>query len=222
MTTGNFWRAVNLEQIINNASIIGKPEDVDLTHNTNKKTLKHKSHVLKYITFEAPIRINNDYFTVILKTERIKGQWPDLLDLYNVRVKRNGLANALSNPNGLSTLWQSQSNNNGILPNLSTIYLQKVYHGSGANFERFNTEEYGLSSEGSMSFGYGTYLTDDEEIARDYAERQKQQAKIKKAGNHYVDLVHIKDSIADGQSFEEAKKRLYCYYRKIKQCIWQS
>ena len=52
------------------------------------------------------------------------------------------------------------------------IYLQTVFHGSGANFERFNTDEYGLSGEGSMSFGYGTYLTDDEEIARAYAERQ--------------------------------------------------
>ena len=64
------------------------------------------------------------------------------------------------------------SNNTLANDNLSNINFQKVYHGSGANFERFNTDEYGFSGEGSMSFGYGTYLTDSEEIARDYVERQ--------------------------------------------------
>lgn len=54
----------------------------------------------------------------------------------------------------------------------NNLLFQTAYHGSGANFDRFDTENYGLSGEGSMSFGYGTYLTDDEEIARDYAERQ--------------------------------------------------
>lgn len=157
-----------IEQIINNASMIGKPTDVDLTHNKKAKTLKHKSKVLKYIYFESPIKINNDYYTVYLDTERVKNQDPALLDLYNIRVKKNVLTGT-----NLIAFPQGQVNNSGILPNLSTIYLQTVYHGSGANFERFNTDQYGLSGEGSMSFGYGTYLTDDEEIARDYAERQR-------------------------------------------------
>ncbi len=156
-----------IEQIINNASMIGKPTDVDLNHNTNKKTIKHKNNVLKYIYFESPIKINNDYYTVYLDTERVKNQEPALLDLYNIRVKKNILTgtNLIASPQG-------QVNNSGILPNLSTIYLQTVYHGSGASFDRFNTAQYGLSGEGSMSFGYGTYVTDSEEIARDYAERQ--------------------------------------------------
>ena len=95
------------------------------------------------------------------------------------------------------------------------MLFQTVYHGSGADFDKFDTENFGFSGEGSMSFGYGTYLTDDEEIARDYAERQKQQAKIKKAGNHYVDLVHIKDAIADGQSFENAKRDYIAIIEKL-------
>ncbi|MBO6100316.1 MAG: hypothetical protein J6P07_03160, partial [Spirochaetaceae bacterium] len=53
------------------------------------------------------------------------------------------------------------------------LLFQKAYHGSGANFEKFNTEQYGLSGEGSMYFGYGTYVSGSEEIARDYAERQR-------------------------------------------------
>ena len=56
--------------------------------------------------------------------------------------------------------------------NNEQINFQMAYHGSGADFEKFNTNEYGLTGEGSMSFGYGTYVTDSEEIARDYAERQ--------------------------------------------------
>ena len=187
-----------IEQIINNASMIGKPTDVDLNHNTNKKTIKHKNNVLKYIYFESPIKINNDYYTVYLDTERVKKQDPALLDLYNIRVKKNVLAgtNLIASPQG-------QVNNSGILPNLSTIYLQKVYHGSGANFERFNTDEYGLSGEGSMSFGYGTYLTDSEEIARKYAERQ--------AHAKYPEKNRNLDAIANYMlghkiSFDEAKK----------------
>lgn len=49
------------------------------------------------------------------------------------------------------------------------ISFQAAYHGSGASFDRFNTAQYGLSGEGSMSFGWGTYLTSSEDIAKHYA-----------------------------------------------------
>ena len=44
-------------------------------------------------------------------TERVKGQAADLLDLYNVRVRKNSPANTLSNPNGLNASSQDQVNN---------------------------------------------------------------------------------------------------------------
>lgn len=53
------------------------------------------------------------------------------------------------------------------------MLFQPAYHGSAANFDKFNTDEYGFSGEGSMSFGYGTYVSASEDIARDYAERQR-------------------------------------------------
>ena len=109
-----------VESIINNASMIGKSEPVDLTHNTNKRTLKHKQQVLKYVTFESPIKIGNDYYTVELITERVKGQSPELLDLYNVRVRKNNPANTLSNPNGLNASSQGQVNNNITTGNVNT------------------------------------------------------------------------------------------------------
>ena len=41
--------------------------------------------------------------------------------------------------------------------------------------DKFDTEAYGFSGEGSMAFGYGTYLTGSKEIAIDYAERQGEE-----------------------------------------------
>ena len=49
------------------------------------------------------------------------------------------------------------------------ILFQTVYHGSGADFDKFDTEKYGYSGEGSMSFGYGTYVTEVENVAKGYA-----------------------------------------------------
>ena len=54
----------------------------------------------------------------------------------------------------------------------NSVQFQSAYHGSGTSFERFNTAQYGFSGEGSMAFGWGTYLTSSEDIARDYAQRQ--------------------------------------------------
>ena len=108
-----------IEKIINNASMTSKSENVDTLHNTNAKTLNHKKNVLKYITFESPLKIGNDYYTVELTTERIKGQKPSLLDLYNIRVKKNNLTgtNLIASPQG-------QSNNTTLKTSLSNILFQ--------------------------------------------------------------------------------------------------
>lgn len=57
---------------------------------------------------------------------------------------------------------------NNIIQN-NPILFQAAYHGSGASFDRFNTAQYGFSGEGSMPFGWGTYLTSSEDIAKHYA-----------------------------------------------------
>ena len=46
-----------LEQMITHAVKVDKDGRVDLSHNTNKKTLAHKANVLQYIYFESPMRI---------------------------------------------------------------------------------------------------------------------------------------------------------------------
>lgn len=44
------------------------------------------------------------------------------------------------------------------------------YHGSGADFDKFNHKKYLSTGAGSQSFGWGTYVSDDKEIGLSYAE----------------------------------------------------
>lgn len=49
-----------------------------------------------------------------------------------------------------------------------------VYHGSGADFDKFDHSKMG-TGEGQQVFGWGTYLTDEERIAKSYKEKLSQQ-----------------------------------------------
>ena len=93
-----------------------------------------------------------------------------------------------------------------VAPEDKIILFQTAYHGSGADFDKFDTENYGLSGEGSMSFGYGTYVTDSEEIARDYANRQGlnlNNVAVTDENRPYFDIAF---AIYRGMSFEDAKE----------------
>ena len=48
----------------------------------------------------------------------------------------------------------------------------RVYHGSGADFERFNHSHMG-EGEGAQAYGWGSYVTEVEGIGRMYAEEQR-------------------------------------------------
>ena len=87
------------------------------------------------------------------------------------------------------------------------VLFQRAYHGSGANFDKFDTENFGLSGEGSMSFGYGTYLTDSEEIARDYAERQ--------ADNHAQLIRNAIIDVKSKLSGELSERAKYTYKKEL-------
>ena len=83
---------LNLKQIANNATKIEKDGTVETSHNTRKSTLEHKANVIQYIYFNSPIQIKNNLYVVELHTEQVKGQNPNILDLYHVRVKYQGNA----------------------------------------------------------------------------------------------------------------------------------
>lgn len=88
-----------LDKVINNAYKTNESE-VDLSHNTNPKTIAHKKSVDKYVYFESPVKIGTKNFMVYLASEQVKNQNPNILDLYNVRVKRNSPNAHLSTSSG--------------------------------------------------------------------------------------------------------------------------
>lgn len=52
--------------------------------------------------------------------------------------------------------------------NAEQVRMHRVYHGSGADFERFDHSHMG-EGEGAQSFGWGTYVTEVEGIGKKYA-----------------------------------------------------
>lgn len=48
-----------------------------------------------------------------------------------------------------------------------------AYHGTGADFDKFNHKKYLDTGAGSQTFGWGTYVTNDEEVAKGYSENSK-------------------------------------------------
>lgn len=54
--------------------------------------------------------------------------------------------------------------------NAEQVRMHRVYHGSGADFERFDHSHIG-EGEGAQAFGWGTYVTEVEGIGRHYAEK---------------------------------------------------
>ena len=103
-----------------------------------------------------------------------------------------------------------------VAPEDKIILFQAAYHGSGASFDKFDTENYGLSGEGSMSFGYGTYVTDSEEIARDYAYRQQAQRYSELDQRNLPPAEEIEEiSRRKGITFEEARQEKINWYKVL-------
>ena len=50
----------------------------------------------------------------------------------------------------------------------------KGFHGTSYDFNRFNHKKYLDTGDGSQEFGWGTYVTDNMDIAGEYAERSKE------------------------------------------------
>ena len=50
-----------------------------------------------------------------------------------------------------------------------------AYHGSSADFDKFNHKKYLSTGAGSQVFGWGTYVTDDKAVATGYLEKEPKQ-----------------------------------------------
>ncbi|MBP5792192.1 MAG: hypothetical protein J6W46_00915, partial [Spirochaetaceae bacterium] len=95
-----------------------------------------------------------------------------------------------------------------VAPEDRIILFQTVYHGSPYNFENFSTENIG-TGEGAQAFGYGTYVTDSEEIARDYAHRQAGAARPE----YSLAETLLQRVEKEGYTFEQAKQEAIDRYK---------
>lgn len=169
-----------LESIINNAIKNNRNGDVELTHNTNPKTLKHKESIEKYVYFDSPIRINEDVFSVELTTEQIKGQNPNLLDLYNIRVKKLDLPNVSPEAKPQDTL---STNPNAINPHSSSdVNKSTLYQDGNFDDDLFNDEE-------ELDSYYTDTPTGQRENSLDKAELNSNIAEKKPSNNSTDDWV---------------------------------
>lgn len=90
------------------------------------------------------------------------------------------------------------------------VRFRVVYHGSGAEFEKFDHVKMGTGA-GSQVFGWGTYVTESEKIGRDYGDvALKSENRFTYVGDKNVN----KWTIADAEqimhtygNYEEAMKR---------------
>ena len=148
--------------------------------------------------FAAPITIDNDKNILFIRVKHVAGRDKALYihDIFTLdEIKKvtpysgepNATRRSLRGATLAKSIIQDYEKNNIIQNN--PILFQTAYHGSGANFDKFNTSEYGLSGEGYMAFGYGTYVTDSETIAKDYASGHGKR----KAGKRNFYTVEIPD-----------------------------
>jgi hypothetical protein len=99
---------------------------------------------------------------------------------------------------GKKLLEESEKSSAGIREN-------RVWHGSGAEFEAFDHSHIG-EGQGSQSFGWGTYVTSSKAIGRTYAEDANNKLFRSKFGNYY--LQKLREALNNGRSFESEKQRL--------------
>lgn len=88
----------------------------------------------------------------------------------------------------------------------------RAYHGSGANFDKFNHKKYLNSGCGSQSFGWGSYVTDDVAIGKSYAEDIGGDVDIKFDGNDIKDETVFEDSFRSNTPLKN-NQELYNLYK---------
>ena len=87
-----------------------------------------------------------------------------------------------------------------------------AYHGSGANFDKFNHKKYLNSGCGSQSFGWGSYVTDDVAIGKSYAEGIGDNAELEFDGNDIKDENVFEDTFRSNTQIKD-NQELYNLYK---------
>lgn len=188
--------AYNAEKIIGNAVFteaeLPKPE-------------KNKDYLLGMHNYEVPVFVNGHGFLVRLEGEVIK-KLPTSAP-GSIPVQKNTSIESKIDNNELLLKLQATEVSNLYVIRKQKVLFQTAYHGSGANFDKFNTSEYGMSGEGSMAFGYGVYVSNSESIAKSYAGRQGERNlyKVEIPDGNYISW----DKTVSKSQKENVKNELY-------------
>lgn len=186
-----------LEKIINNAVKTQRKGEVDLRHNTRPQTLRHKSNVEEYIYFSAPLKISTDkgevYFTAELASERVKGQSPDLLDLYNIRIKRAPAA-------AFNNTLQTEGSKNESQP-INTSDVNSITN-EAEDFNSYTPQDEKRAAEfvrpqelqspkGNKADGFFNNIPTKEDVVKRYGQGKRGSIDLSKKENVYYALVKI-------------------------------
>ena len=125
------------------------------------------------------IRATEEVLAEIAEKEGVlpRDTYDKIADLVKNFARRMGMDWKYSSREVRSVLAVAQrnvikGNMGGATP--GTVKNRIVYHGSGADFDKFDHSKMG-SGEGQQIFGWGTYLTDVENIAKSYKEKLSDQ-----------------------------------------------
>lgn len=188
--------AYNAEKIIGNAVF---------TEAELAKTEKNKDYLLGMHNYEVPVFVNGHGFLVRLEGEVIK-KLPTSAP-GSIPVQKNTSIESKIDNNELLLKLQATEVSNLYVIRKQKLLFQTAYHGSGANFDKFNTSEYEMSGEGSMAFGYGVYVSNSESIAKSYAGRQGERNlyKVEIPDGNYISW----DKTVSKSQKENVKNELY-------------
>ena len=93
------------------------------------------------------------------------------------------------------------------------LLFRRAYHGSAADFDKFDHSFMG-TGEGAQAYGWGTYVTEVDGIARSYAEDNASGNMFKSGfGDFY--LKKLREAITADRSFDTEKKKLLDFHAEM-------
>lgn len=95
---------------------------------------------------------------------------------------------------------------------INTPRLMTVYHGSGAAFDRFDHSHMG-EGEGAQAYGWGSYVTEVENIGKTYADSTSGNLFRSGFGDFY--LREIRKGLAEGKRFDDIKQNLLAHHAEM-------
>ena len=138
--------------------------------------------------------------------EEVSEEEVALRDALNEQLKKSGIDVVTDVENGERVLAMAEDND---------VKENKVYHGSGADFDEFDHSHIG-EGEGAQAFGWGTYLTEVKGIGEGYARKVAKYPKkralkeaMREENMYEKSLINAKEELSNSKRYAEAKKQEY-------------